>query len=256
MALASLMAARLARIGFMTLLLFFLALGVGAARADVEQPVSGVSSGQIADDAVTNAKLANMAEGTVKCRATAGTGSPEDCTTLPTAASGALTGDVTKSAGSSATTLATITNPVDLREVVSTADFARGSTTFGTITGLSLSLTAGKTYSCRGWLSVSGVAATGGIKVRLTTPDTLTATTFRFTGANFNGTTVNARNTGTALTSGVIANATATVTDVEIVGSIEVNAAGTLVVQHAQNAADATNTVVAKGSTFSCKRVN
>lgn len=37
-------------------------------------------AGTIANDAVTNAKLANMANATFKCRTTAGTGDPEDCT--------------------------------------------------------------------------------------------------------------------------------------------------------------------------------
>lgn len=36
--------------------------------------------GTLADDSVTNAKLANMANATIKCRTTAGTGDPEDCT--------------------------------------------------------------------------------------------------------------------------------------------------------------------------------
>lgn len=35
---------------------------------------------QVADGILTNAKLANMANSTLKCRTTAGTGAPEDCT--------------------------------------------------------------------------------------------------------------------------------------------------------------------------------
>lgn len=41
---------------------------------------AGSGSTTIANDAVTNAKLANMANSTIKCRTTAGTGDPEDCT--------------------------------------------------------------------------------------------------------------------------------------------------------------------------------
>lgn len=41
---------------------------------------SGGGAGTIANDAVSNAKLANMATATIKCRVTAGTGDPEDCT--------------------------------------------------------------------------------------------------------------------------------------------------------------------------------
>lgn len=51
---------------------------------DVFNP-SGVADGavttaKLVDAAVANAKLANMANGTTKCRSTAGTGVPEDCT--------------------------------------------------------------------------------------------------------------------------------------------------------------------------------
>lgn len=48
----------------------------------------------IANDAVTNAKAANMANATIKCRTTAGTGDPEDCTaTQATALLNAAVGD-------------------------------------------------------------------------------------------------------------------------------------------------------------------
>lgn len=46
---------------------------------DVTGSGTGSIALTIAADAVTNAKAANMANGTIKCRTTAGTGDPEDC---------------------------------------------------------------------------------------------------------------------------------------------------------------------------------
>lgn len=79
---------------------------ITALTGDVTATGPGSVAATIATNAVTNAKAAQMANGTVKCRTTAGTGNPEDCTTVPTAALPALTGDVTTSAGSTVTTLA------------------------------------------------------------------------------------------------------------------------------------------------------
>jgi hypothetical protein len=45
-----------------------------------QSPTASSSSGTLADDSVTNAKLANMAASTIKARKTASTGDPEDCT--------------------------------------------------------------------------------------------------------------------------------------------------------------------------------
>jgi hypothetical protein len=47
---------------------------------------AGAVATTIASNAVTNAKSAQMANSTVKCRTTAGTGNPEDCTAAQTAA--------------------------------------------------------------------------------------------------------------------------------------------------------------------------
>lgn len=137
---------------------------------------------------------------------------------------------------------------------VSTAPLSKTDTNFATVTGLAVALAAGKTYNCAGHLTVTAAPAAGGIKVTLANADTLTATSASFTAANYNGTTTNARSTTTTLGSAIGA-ATATATDIDISGAIVVNAAGTLAVQAAQNAASGTTTVGAN-STFSCVRVN
>lgn len=61
--------------------------GINQLTGDVTAgPGSGSQAATIVNDAVTNAKLANMANGTIKCRTTAGTGDPEDCTGAQVAA--------------------------------------------------------------------------------------------------------------------------------------------------------------------------
>lgn len=91
--------------------------GITDLTGDVTGTGPGSTPTTIANDAVTNAKAANMANGTIKGRTTAGTGNPEDLTTsqvntlLGTITS--LTGDVTASGpGAVAATIPnnTITN--------------------------------------------------------------------------------------------------------------------------------------------------
>ena len=138
---------------------------------------------------------------------------------------------------------------------VATGALTSTDATLATVTGLTQTLLAGKTYACTGHLTVSAADAAGGIKVRINTSDTLTATSSSFTAANFNGATTNARTT--AAFASDIGAATAVVTNVEISGTIVVNAAGTIRVQAAKNVAAGTDTVVAQnGSWFSCVRVN
>jgi hypothetical protein len=57
-----------------------LAGALTALSGDVTTPGGGSGVATIANDAVTNAKAANMAAGTIKARKTASTGDPEDCT--------------------------------------------------------------------------------------------------------------------------------------------------------------------------------
>ncbi len=56
-----------------------------AVSQDVRNTYVGIAA-QVADGILTNAKLANMANSTMKCRTTAGTGVPEDCTAAQSAA--------------------------------------------------------------------------------------------------------------------------------------------------------------------------
>jgi hypothetical protein len=60
--------------------------GITALTGDVTASGPGSATATIANDAVTNAKLANMATATIKGRTTAGTGDPEDLTAAQAAA--------------------------------------------------------------------------------------------------------------------------------------------------------------------------
>jgi len=59
---------------------------ISAAELSGDVTTSGSNATTIANSAVTNAKMANMANGTTKCRTTSGTGAPEDCTAAQEAA--------------------------------------------------------------------------------------------------------------------------------------------------------------------------
>lgn len=181
---------------------------------------------------------------------------PVACALLP-----ALTGSVTTSAGSCATSVAsgaTLTDTINQEFEVSSAELdATNTVALATVTGLSQNLTAGKTYNCFGHLSTSS-NATAGIKVAVSATASLTATSTSFAAAAWNGTTGVSRTTVTTLGSSLVA-ATAITTDVEINGAIVVNAAGTINVQAAQNVATTGSTNTAKvliNSTFRCVRVN
>jgi hypothetical protein len=130
----------------------------------------------------------------------------------------ALTGAVTTSAGSCTTSVAsgaTLTDTINQEFVVSTSPLTKTSdTALATVTGLSIALTAGKTYQCTGHLTITASGASGGIKVALVASNSLSATSASFTAANWNGTVQNARSTATSLGSAIGA-ATAAVTDVD-----------------------------------------
>lgn len=115
-------------------------------------------------------------------------------------------------------------------------------------------LVAGKTYSIKGWISVSAIAAAG-IRMAFNTT-TMTITSMRVNAIAYNGTTVVSNTTISAALTDLLLAFTGVVTDVHIEGSIVVNAAGTLRVQMGQNVANATPTSVLIGSTFNVRRTN
>lgn len=127
------------------------------------------------------------------------------------------------------------------------------STVLVAVTGLSAALAAAGVYSV--YCHISGTAgASGGAKVALANGDTLTATSISYTGYNNNAGTANAVTTTTTLGNAVGAS-TAVMTDIVIVGCIVVNAAGTLVVQIAQNASDAATTSAKVNSFMTVTRI-
>lgn len=82
--------------------------GITALTGDVTGAGTGSVATTIANAAVTLAKMADLANGRIICRTTSGTGVPEACATLPTAAVPAFTGDVTTPGASLVNTLATV----------------------------------------------------------------------------------------------------------------------------------------------------
>ena len=132
-----------------------------------------------------------------------------------------------------------------------TSDVTFTSTTaLATVTGLSVSVAAGRTYHFDAHLSFTDAAA-GGIQAAIA--GTATATNIIYDGwvvdSAANG--VKGNTQATALATAVASSTTTgTAGFVEISGTITVNAAGTLLVQAAQNTSNGTATTIKRGSTF------
>lgn len=135
-------------------------------------------------------------------------------------------------------------------ELRCTADVTNTTTTLATATGLSVALTAGRTYSFTIELQFTDAAA-GGIQCALVATGGLTATNIIYSGYTIdsaaNGVKGNTQATalGTVVASTVT---TGTAGVVRITGTITVNVAGTLNVQFAQNTSNATATTIKRGS--------
>ena len=116
------------------------------------------------------------------------------------------------------------------------SSFAKTSdTTLATITGLSRNVEAGRTYAFTAVMQTTA-AATGGIKFAVS--GTATATAISYEGILQDATVTVAQTRATALDTTVCASTTSTAGTCTIRGVIQVNAAGTFLIQFAQNASD------------------
>lgn len=123
--------------------------------------------------------------------------------------------------------------------------FDKTNTTLANITGLTATLVAGKIYRFEAKLFTTSDVA-GGVKFAIA--GTATATNVIYEGLTTDaGLTTQSRGTSMAATVGAVTAVTNAYT--EITGTITVNAAGTITVQFAENAATATSSILV-GSTF------
>jgi hypothetical protein len=127
-----------------------------------------------------------------------------------------------------------------------TTQFDKTNTTLADVTGLSFSVAAGKTYKIFAQLFVTA-DATGGLKVALSGTATLTAARYKIRAVN-NGTNEDVLNDVKTALNSSSGHAGATAAEVIVEGVITVNAAGTLTVQFAQNAANGTSSVLVGSS--------
>lgn len=135
------------------------------------------------------------------------------------------------------------TNPLLSTVLTSDSTHAQTNTTLANVAGLSVTLQAGKTYLVRAVLFTTA-GASGGNKFDLG-GGSATVTSFRGIGKIYGtGAPGNTRLTAITTSFGATADNTHAVIEARIV----VNAAGTLIVRHAQNASDASNSTVQAGS--------
>lgn len=135
----------------------------------------------------------------------------------------------------------------DIRRIVrNSAQFDKTNTTLADITGLSLNVLAGRTYSFRAFLRTTSNVASG---IKAAIAGTATATTINYEGWTQNANAIAGQTRAVALAGTVAAVTAVTVAIIIIEGSITVNAAGTLTVQFADNAGANTSSVLVN-STF------
>ena len=134
-----------------------------------------------------------------------------------------------------------------------TAQFDKTDTTLANVTGLSVNVIAGRTYRFRAVLFVDA-NSTGGSKYAVSGTATATAIRYHIKAINDSTNTMVITNRQTVLGGSGAGQAGSTGLKVEIEGVITVNAAGTLTVQFAQNAASGTSSVLV-GSTLTVEDI-
>jgi len=131
-----------------------------------------------------------------------------------------------------------------------TADFSKSlDTTLANVTGLSVNVTAGRTYSFEAILHTTSITS-GGVKFAIAGTATATAIVTEALLYDQANLTEPVQTRATALGTALVGTTAVTVAYARITGTITVNAGGTLTVQFAQNASDVSSSTVLRGSTF------
>lgn len=130
---------------------------------------------------------------------------------------------------------------------------ATSSTTLTNVTGLTRNVEASRVYAFRAKLQTTANVA-GGVKFAVS--GTATATAISYEGILNDTATIVAQTRSTALGTTVCASTTSTAGTCEIGGVIQVNAAGTLTIQFAQNASSASASSVLANQQFQLIPIN
>jgi hypothetical protein len=195
--------------------------------------LAGVANGRIQWNGVTSGAI------TMKPAAAAGTWT----FTLPTTAGAA--NQLLATDGTGITSW--VNNSGGLSSRVSTQFDKTSSTVLANVTGLTATVTAGRTYAFEAILFTTSNSAGG---VQFAIAGTATATAVIYEALVFNAAAISAQTRATALAAAVGGVTAVTVAKARIVGTITVNAGGTLTVQFAQNASNAAASSVLVGSIF------
>lgn len=184
----------------------------------------GSFAATVAGNAVTNAKLAQMANATFKCRNTSGTGSAEDCTV--------------------AQVQALLKTP---KHVFLAADSALSTVTKTNLTGMAFTLSPSTNYSYLCKMYTTANAVTVGVQFSITFGGTVTAVRGMFEGPGTATTLLWIADTSFPLDFNPTASQGNVAGMVTLSGTIEVSGTGgTLQFQHASETA--TLTTVQRGS--------
>lgn len=184
----------------------------------------------------------------------------ESSLSTQTALAGSTSGQVVLQtaaiAGANTATLPALTDTIalGLSGINTAAMNIASTTTLATVPGLSVALTGSGNYAINGVLPVSGVTVSNGIKVALVGTNSLTATAASINGWVYSGTTLESLTTATALGTDVGSGNTCTVLNIN--GTIQVNAAGTLNLQAAQHTSTSLTTTIGAGGFISLTRIS
>lgn len=150
---------------------------------------------------------------------------------------------------------ATITSTISTATVrTSSAVTKNANTTYANVTGLSQTVVSGATYKFTCLLPSTVASGTGGIKYAFNYTTTV-LTSIESTAQGFTSAAVAVQHTTTTTTQTDLFTQAAVVIFVQIEGTFIVTTGGTIDVQMAQSASDASNTVALVGGTFQVVRI-